>query len=383
MNGFSERDLPAAIGHVLGLRWFQLDTRLKEVPIPNPDFMDITRAIFSTPYMTHESVHVPVLRGARDIWEPGVNRARCLSYVRRTSFVRDKPHTIGGKECLCGALEAEPPPRHETPVRECLCGFWAYWRLGAQQASAPHIAALVKGYGKVIQGSEGFRCQTAEIVALVPLVYEQAEALALEQTYRVPVYSSIGALLEMHKAPPTQQPLGDDFFRSYTPPRQERYGGKRNHESYTGYARRIGFLPAPSLPCTTCGVTGAVRTGQSLCDPCLGTTLLQAGRDAAERMRGITAQAELHARRESWVKDAPSVYGWLNESSLIPAMPPSSFGFGFGFGFEGSSTPFVPRPSKVMPGQQADTSAIRYALDYMKNKFGDGSWWRSLQKPGK
>lgn len=298
MYGFSEEDLPVAIGHVLGLRWFQLT-------LPDPG-------------------GPPVLRGSRGDWAPGLNTAVCL----RTE------HQLQFPAALTGA--------HKVPVRLCGCGFWAYWHLGDQMADAPHIAALVKGSGKVIKGPAGFRCEQAEILALVPLIYEQNAALALEAVYDVDVYGTIEALLEMHKAPPTQIPLADDYFC-------------KNREGQQ--PQRRGWYPvslsAPEMaPCLKCGAW-ACKTGQALCVPCEALRaheLLAA--EANESISGQAALDRLHARREGWAKAAPSIL-----------VPPTS------------------AETEAIVRQKAATDQIKWAVDYIKTKFGDGSWWRSLSHP--
>jgi hypothetical protein len=219
LAGFSENDVPLAIGYHLGLRWFQ-------AKLPNHDHWEVQQfpgggmtATCGCGDATHvESVsELPgwwdghtatapgvVLRGAYGQWVPGINQAVC-----------------------------EASNIHPAPARHCSCGFWAYWRLGKQQAAAPHVAGLIKGTGRMIRGPEGFRCAKAEIVALVvpssgpvevtpygsadrvyvPGSEDDYLALALEQVYKVPVYGSIEALLEKHKAPDGQPALGDDWFR--------------------------------------------------------------------------------------------------------------------------------------------------------------------------
>jgi hypothetical protein len=305
MHGFSEEDLPVAIGHVLGLRWFQLT-------VPDPD-------------------GPPVLRGARGIWEPGLNTATCL----REAHMMAPRNRQGG--------ELHPGP-HPVPVRRCGCGYWAYWHLGDQVADAPHIAGLVKGSGKVIKGPAGFRCEQAEIVALVPLVYERNAALALEAVYGVDVYGTIEALLEMHKAPPTQIPLADDYFRTAREAPQP--------------LRRRWYPVSPSAPdkapCLKCSAW-VCKTGQALCGTCETAREYEKLAAAARKATtGIDALNQLHARREGWAKTAPPIL-------ILP----------------------TPAETEAIVRQKADTSAVRASLDYIKARFGDGSWWRTLQHPGK
>lgn len=302
MYGFSEEDLPVAVGHVLGLRWFQLT-------LPDPG-------------------GPPVLRGSRGDWKPGLNTAACL---------REEHHARYG-----APPDWEP---HDVPARHCGCGFWAYWHLGTEMADAPHIAGLVKGSGKVIKGPAGFRCEQAEILALVPLVYEQNAALALEAVYGVDVYGTIEALLEMHKAPPTQKPLADDYFC-------------KNREAQQQPQRRGWYpvsLSAPDMAaCLKCGAW-VCKTGQALCGPCetaraKAHELLAA--EASKAILGLDALDRLHTRREGWAKTAPSV--------LVPP---------------------TPAETEAITRQQAATDVARKSVEYIKARFGDGSWWRGLSHP--
>ncbi|HEY4025217.1 MAG TPA: hypothetical protein VGO86_02210 [Candidatus Dormibacteraeota bacterium] len=81
-------------------------------------------------------------------WEPGENRARCLSN--------------GGRQC------------EASPGRHCQCGLWAVWsparcwdRVRGDVASGPHVMGLISGWGTVaVHGHEGFRAEVAAIRCL-------------------------------------------------------------------------------------------------------------------------------------------------------------------------------------------------------------------------
>lgn len=68
-------------------------------------------------------------------WRPGVNRARCSS------------------------------PRADVALN-CTCGFYAYWRPPRPRRGS--MIGVVEGWGKVVVGPKGFRCEKARIVALAP-----------------------------------------------------------------------------------------------------------------------------------------------------------------------------------------------------------------------
>lgn len=390
MEGFSDKDTDVAIGYVLGLRWFQLNTRMETIPEAiswNGAGQELM------PTMPSRAVEVPVLHGAYGWWQPGENTAAHQGL-------------LGG------------PEDHVVPVRRCKCGFWAYWTLGSQQTGSPHIAALVKGWDRMVEGPLGFRCSKAEILALVPAAWDSAAALALEARYQVPVYSTIGALLEMHKAPAGQPPLKDDWFCREQERREQASwaaanswagaaggassggwtsgscitggggggysgsggsyasggvvrgseAGRRYGESYTDYARRIGFLPANTMPCITCG-KHCCRTGQGQCTSCQMASLPDLVTQATEAQKkmddaitsalsGVDAITQLHARREGWARDA-NAPGTAQPDlrrpgpAVLPPDPPAT------------------RPPVMAPSPDASWR-LRWAWDYMKNKYGGG-----------
>lgn len=321
MDGFSAEDGELAIGYYLGLRWFQLkrldhgNITLTGEPFSKRDGTSVTRAecrCGDVQYMTADTQVQPwyeehsqgtslTLRGARDVWQPGANHARCL---------RVMPHYDG-------------PAAHHVPVRKCSCGFWAYWHLGDQQCPPPLVAGLIKGSGRVIKGPLGFRCSEAEIVALTLAEPDPPAALYLEARYGVPVYYSIKGLLSMHKAPGGQPPLKDAWFCRQAPGepgwkalsqmggivRTGGQGGKDPGETYSQYGRRLGLFP-PAAPCMTCG-RQACAEGQPLCALCQSAKTVAAAveahkqaDDAQAALTGAEALNQLHARRESWAKDS-------------------------------------------------------------------------------
>jgi hypothetical protein len=130
MPGFAgqgSRDFALAAGSVHGYRWWSLDA---------PSLLD-------NPFSPSVSWAAPVLRGQRgQAWVPGENQARCL-------------HNSA----------------HEPPAEDCDsgCGFWAYWAPPEQphfSQNALWLLGVIKGYGRTLIGSEGFRCERAQIAAL-------------------------------------------------------------------------------------------------------------------------------------------------------------------------------------------------------------------------
>lgn len=131
-NGQGSREFAFAAGSVRGYRWWCLDAP------------DLNR----WPRDADKDWPHSFLRGQKNcVWEPGANEAACL-------------------------FES----RHEPPVEvdgetgwPCSCGFYAYW----EPPEVPHfnsdslwLLGVIEGYGRTLIGPEGFRCQSARIVAL-------------------------------------------------------------------------------------------------------------------------------------------------------------------------------------------------------------------------
>lgn len=273
MSGFSEHGPALVVGHFLGLRWFTL---------------------------SDGGSAGPKLTGARGEWQPGENVAGCLNYGFRN------------------VMEAATK-QHQVPVKECGCGYWAYWSLGMPQVSMPRVAGIVKGYGRYVKGPLGFRVEKAEIQALSLLSYKEDDALALEDRFKVPVYGNPLAMIAMtsYLAPSEQPPLSDDWFwREATRQRQwlnsaarrgqgalaMPEGGKEAFESVMDYARRAGFLP-PLAPCTRCGRPDA-HVGRALCEACYARDVLhELDEQVARRPTPAELVNLLHERRERWARE--------------------------------------------------------------------------------
>lgn len=77
-------------------------------------------------------------------------------------------------------VEAECPECPQIASEGCSCGLYASWLPSTYDGS---VEGIVRGYGRVTEGSDGWRSQKAEIVALVrkPLTLWQALAETLRQ----------------------------------------------------------------------------------------------------------------------------------------------------------------------------------------------------------
>lgn len=146
VRAFSGLDFDFAVGQLYGLRVWKMDERGR------------LRA-------KHVS-HAPA-------WRPGLNMATCE---------RDD-YALGGwlaPASLRAFFDppkkepAEPAPakerRHQVPVEDCGCGFYAYTGTDRPEISdrkSEDVVGVIRGTGRTLIGTHGFRCEKAEIVALL------------------------------------------------------------------------------------------------------------------------------------------------------------------------------------------------------------------------
>lgn len=170
-------------------------------------------------------------------WTPGINEARCLavppSAVSRPDLVIDPrgqgrvaTHVMqvarrhpgarhgwdwrvtwqdGTRETWEDVQLRELHPDHgPVPDEECTCGFYAYSdEAHMDRPGGSNVIGIIRGTGRTLIGSRGFRCQRAEIVALVDPGRRQRgvrwgnQAQQLRHRYpKVPVVSHEEALFE-------------------------------------------------------------------------------------------------------------------------------------------------------------------------------------------
>lgn len=164
MEGFSEKGEPRewdmAVGEVYGYRWWKL-----QVPAFLAGYADYSAAKF-------DLREAPLIGANACGWFPGKREAVCTRYNPGTPSWED-------------LLEDRQPWVHEPPeIREaCGCGFWAYFDkalnvdtviggfTGAQASVSGDnvwlpIFGVIRGTGRVIIGTKGFRSQYAEILGL-------------------------------------------------------------------------------------------------------------------------------------------------------------------------------------------------------------------------
>jgi len=169
-----KKEIEFSVGSVQGLRWWHL--------------------------------HGEMLRGSKLIWQTQTNptyQAFCL--IQTGNFGVYMP-TMGMSDI---SLE------HSVPTKECGCGYWAFWKYHPcpignpfSRSSSICIVGVIKGFGRTVIGSKGFRAQKARILGLH--IVDSGQLLdselievefKLEDLYHVPVYRSFRLLINEH--PPT------------------------------------------------------------------------------------------------------------------------------------------------------------------------------------
>lgn len=212
------------------------------------------------------------LRGIvfEEIWRPGENVARCLRKTPApgTIFFRGAPTTggtssfstgnsfttsLGGqpsnfspggpipmgakiKYCNCGCgqaigietdMELSPCSGMDP---ECSCGFYGYqqgsndyYSPGAGSSGHGPVGGVIRGYGKVVLGTRGFRAEKAEVLALYIDAAQLASAAhklddglirsRIERNYGVPIFNDYGQLLK--EFPPDMPEHDEDFWKTH------------------------------------------------------------------------------------------------------------------------------------------------------------------------
>jgi hypothetical protein len=132
----------------------------------------------------------------------------------------------------------------------------------------PSCVGLIKGYGRTIEGTKGFRCSHAKIEAIWMPTWDDSVALELGSRYQVPVYYKIGAMLRLHPAPDGQRPLTDEWSGSSEGRRFLFGAGGRHYDrAYDDYGKPLGVYGLLVMECARCGRKNC-GPGQPRCVRC-------------------------------------------------------------------------------------------------------------------
>lgn len=96
-------------------------------------------------------------------WRPGVNTAVCVA--RDGSPIRGLLYGTGSVT-VDPAAQAETDV-HAAPDERCTCGFYAYTHDPAATYESTSVTGVIRGTGRTLIGTKGFRTEKAEIVALL------------------------------------------------------------------------------------------------------------------------------------------------------------------------------------------------------------------------
>lgn len=159
-GGFSDVDsLTPVASHVVGYRsWFLAeDTGLDPEPI--------TVGARSKTVVTWSDAARGRPRGALCgithrgyMWGDGINVAECGRVAPVWSTVNDDYEARQKWNHHRATHKAASPP-----IQDCGCGFWAYT---ATERTVTNVWGVIHGWGRIVAGPKGFRCQYARIVAL-------------------------------------------------------------------------------------------------------------------------------------------------------------------------------------------------------------------------
>lgn len=95
------------------------------------------------------------------IWESGENIAAC-----RRGQSGWGPYSYAPGGWVPTAAFNAPEEKKPHKMRECKCGFHAYYDGSNDYYKQEHVAGVIEGYGDTIIGTRGFRSSKARIVAL-------------------------------------------------------------------------------------------------------------------------------------------------------------------------------------------------------------------------
>lgn len=169
-------------------------------------------------------------------WTPGVNEAECHAGA-------------GGLRLGRGWPEVPRPNQHPAPRKGCSCGFYAVHE--SQHVDYRGIVfGSIKAYGSVILGEKGFRAGKAEIEGLAPeavwIANDHWDILKqLGDQYQVPVFPTIGLLLDAFPPIPVEHLLGD--WKAEQERKQEEARKQRQlwvDEGYVKFTAQVADLEA-------------------------------------------------------------------------------------------------------------------------------------------
>lgn len=98
-------------------------------------------------------------------WRPGINVAQCFSTAASsmTAFIT----AIYGSSANDVHQFAAATQPAEVPGERCRCGFYAFTTETLESFETGGVIGVIRGTGRTLIGTKGFRSEKAEIVALL------------------------------------------------------------------------------------------------------------------------------------------------------------------------------------------------------------------------
>lgn len=210
---FSGVDFNLVLGEVYGIRAWQLDKlgRLRALHLSGVD-----------PW--RPGVNVAACRSDKDPFGSGMARggfAFTLSSFYMAAGLTPPSSTQG-------ETSQEPPQaeEHLVPNEGCRCGFYAYTDVDHEENQADkdnrYVLGVVRGTGRTLVGTKGFRCERAEIVGLLDPTrgglrlakWRREQRRLLRRVYPdVPLYLSRRELVAAHPIDSlAADPSTDEFW---------------------------------------------------------------------------------------------------------------------------------------------------------------------------
>jgi hypothetical protein len=177
-----------AVGEVYGIRHWKIDElgRLMPVAWSNQAFWrpGVNVAVCANGYeTTKKKVRVAVDPSGqgrdalsveveyKNVPHPDLDPMSPYTILQQTAVRSHVQWSDGTTETIDGKLKyqtVETSQTHEVPDENCTCGFYAYSsRENDGHTGAQNVGGIIKGYGRTLIGPKGFRCEKAEIVALI------------------------------------------------------------------------------------------------------------------------------------------------------------------------------------------------------------------------
>lgn len=154
-------------------------------------------------------------------WRPGLNTARC--FASGTSSMAAFITTIYGPSAPQVQSFLAATEDAVVPDEKCKCGFYAYTSETLESFEAGGVLGVIRGSGRTLIGTKGFRCEKAEIVAVLDPTKDGRQGWAdlarwqreaLRRVYPdIPVLDTRQALLDFAPIEWTDpRPSDDDFW---------------------------------------------------------------------------------------------------------------------------------------------------------------------------